>query len=641
MSSNDNSQQVFFPQTLDTPDKQKGTTAPPSNVKSQPVQGSSPTSAQVFFPQTSSVPQRSGETEQPSTLEKADKAITSTLETNPENLKSLARTNLIEAPKTLGREIYSGVKTIAGMPSAIYHAAADEATPEERGEYAQFEKEHGEAPGAETSGMKRIGLGIQRLSGIPAAVDAAKTYADPKTRPGYQQILENAPEALGQGAGTVVGGELLGKGTKAAIENAPAAASTTVDIARTGVEKAKPHITPKNIGRVGGGVVGGKVGTMALPGYGTIGGAAEGADLGGRLTERLLGKERANTPIFKTSESAAQPSAEPSPIPSRTAKPAPEEPNPLTRNMTPIGQTVRPAGLPRIGEVTPESPLAQTLEQTEAAVKPAVEAAKSESGLKPLGAKPEEPAMKPLGSTTKPAVEEAAEVRQARHVLGNVAVDKLKDVENGPEALRRLTKGTYQNYADLANALEVEKPAYLKARNGETWNPEEFKRTTKEHGKELSGPKETVVRELLSKPPAEILQHTQPFVDPTAKYAAKMNSLTERTMKALNLSEEAKNNMRASGVGDAQAQSLLAKLTKRQLENLSQTMEKGEHLPTVSGGSQGADLSPNASGESAASQEAINRTASEKAKGTKYYRLARIIREFGDKRSLPCYKQGD
>lgn len=248
----------------------------------------------------------------------------------------------------------------------------------------------------------------------------------------------------------------------------------------------------------------------------------------------------------------------------------------------------------------------------------------TEPVLKPLGAKPtaEPSELKPLGTkTAEPVAEEPAEVRQARHVLGNVAVDKLKTIEGGPEALRRLSTGTYQQYADLANALDIKKPAYLAEKNGEAWQANEFKRTVKEHGKSLSGPKETVVRELLSKPPAEILQHTNPWVDTTAKYPAQMSSLTERTMKALGLTEEAKNNLRASGVSDAQAQSLLAKLTKRQLENLSETMEKGEHLPAVSGGSQGADLSPNASGESAASQEAINRTASEKAKGTKYYRL--------------------
>ena len=141
---------------------------------------------------------------------------------------------------------------------------------------------------------------------------------------------------------------------------------------------------------------------------------------------------------------------------------------------------------------------------------PTAEAAPEE--LKPIGSKAAQPPseLKPIGQA---APEEPAEVRQARHVLGSVAVDKLKATEAGPEALRRLTKGTYQQYADLANALDIKKPAYLAEKNGDAWQASEFKRTVKEHGKSLSGPKETVVRELLSKPPAEILQHTNPWVD--------------------------------------------------------------------------------------------------------------------------------
>jgi hypothetical protein len=152
--------------------------------------------------------------------------------------------------------------------------------------------------------------------------------------------------------------------------------------------------------------------------------------------------------------------------------------------------------------------LDETLKTTEQAVEPLIkEATEPESELKSLGSKTAAP-------------EESAEVRQARHVLGNVAVDKLKGVEGGPEVLRRLTKGSYQQYADLANALDIKKPAYLAEKNGEAWQASEFRRTVKEHGKSLSGPKETVVRELLSKPPKEILQHTDPWVDSTAKYPA-------------------------------------------------------------------------------------------------------------------------
>jgi hypothetical protein len=191
------------------------------------------------------------------------------------------------------------------------------------------------------------------------------------------------------------------------------------------------------------------------------------------------------------------------------------------------------------------------------------------AGYKPM-ALPEEPApeLKPLGTKTAEP-EESTAVRQARHTVGNSAVNKLKDVEGGPEVLQRLHKGSYQNYADLANALELEKPSYLKARNGETWQPSEFKRSVQEHGRELSGPKETVIRELLAKPPKEILQHTKPWADSTAKYPTKMGSLTERTMGVLGLGEQARNDMRMSGTSDTEAQSLLARLSRRQLNNLS------------------------------------------------------------------------
>jgi hypothetical protein len=153
---------------------------------------------------------------EPGLLDRADKAITDTLEANPKNLQSATRTNLIEVPKTLGREVYSGAKTALGIIPGVYHALADEATPEERAQYADSEKEQGEAPGTETSGFKRIGLGLERLvrDVTDPTVEAAKDYA--RGRVGYQDILENAPEALGQGAGTVLGAKLLEEGgTKA------------------------------------------------------------------------------------------------------------------------------------------------------------------------------------------------------------------------------------------------------------------------------------------------------------------------------------------------------------------------------------------------------------------------------------------
>ena len=470
--SNDNSQQMFFPQTSDTPDKPSETTSPPvsSNAKSTPVRKSASNPTQVFFPQTSSVPQRSGETEQPSTLEKADKAITNTLETNPENLKSLARTNLIEVPKTLGREVYSGIKTIAGMPSAIYHAAADEATPEEKEQYAQQEKEAGEDPGTETSGFKRIGLTAERLLGVSAG-NPLKAYGSAATRPSYEQILENAPEALGQGAGTVVAAEAAPKIVRGAKGVTSAGIGKIADVA----SKVKGPDTSTL-----GGVLTDEAKQYALrqiPGYDVV-----------KTAKRIANKISA----LKEAENASAlgKSAEPETgsIASRTAKPAPTDPNLVDNSYIP-SRTAKPT-------------------------------AETKPGYKPI-VPAEEPALKPIGTkTAEPVAEEPAEVRQARHVLGNVAVDKLKTAEGGPEALRRLTTGTHQQFSDLANALDIKKPAYLAEKNGEAWQASEFKRTVKEHGKSLSGPKETVVRELLSKPPAEILQHTNPWVDSTAKYPA-------------------------------------------------------------------------------------------------------------------------
>jgi hypothetical protein len=69
-------------------------------------------------------------------------------------------------------------------------------------------------------------------------------------------------------------------------------------------------------------------------------------------------------------------------------------------------------------------------------------------------------------------------------------------------------------------------------------------------------------------------------------------------------------------------------LKNHSAEDLGRMMDEGKHLPPVSGGSQGAraaekpqQVVTNASGESSASQEAINRQASEKRQGIKRYRV--------------------
>jgi hypothetical protein len=69
-------------------------------------------------------------------------------------------------------------------------------------------------------------------------------------------------------------------------------------------------------------------------------------------------------------------------------------------------------------------------------------------------------------------------------------------------------------------------------------------------------------------------------------------------------------------------------LKNHSAEDLGRMIDEGKHLPPVSGGSQGAraaekpqQVATNASGESSASQEAINRQASEKRQGIKRYRV--------------------
>src|ERR1035437_8863775 len=98
------------------------------------------------------------------TVNRVGSTIESELAPNTQNYSSLARTNFIEAPKTLGREVYA-LRNAYKVPSAAYHAFADPATEEEKQNSAEFEKQQGEEPGTETSGGKRFGLGLGRLTG--------------------------------------------------------------------------------------------------------------------------------------------------------------------------------------------------------------------------------------------------------------------------------------------------------------------------------------------------------------------------------------------------------------------------------------------------------------------------------------------
>lgn len=200
-----------------------------------------------------------------------DKAVTSTLA--PDTSAGFLKTQAVEVPKTLGREIYSMGKTALGMPAGIYHALADPATEEEKSKYADFEQKNKELPGSETSGVKRIGLAANRMLGLDSAADAMKSYTNPATHPTYEQALSVAPEAMGQGAGTVVGAEALGKGAKGInAENLPtvnAAKNTAMRTVGKGLGKVldNPEIAGTIVGAATGHgfgsiYVGSKVGRM-------------------------------------------------------------------------------------------------------------------------------------------------------------------------------------------------------------------------------------------------------------------------------------------------------------------------------------------------------------------------------------------
>ena len=149
-------------------------------------------------PQTfSNVAPIDGSTEEKSgLLSRADSAITSALEPNPENYRGAFRTNAIEVPKTLGREVYSGVKTIAGLadPRPYYHALTDAPKEDEPPTFGNPVDPSGIATRA-----------AYRLIGKPVQ-NAVEDYSGGKVSP--DAALSVAPEAMGTGAGTVVAGKL-------------------------------------------------------------------------------------------------------------------------------------------------------------------------------------------------------------------------------------------------------------------------------------------------------------------------------------------------------------------------------------------------------------------------------------------------
>jgi len=161
---------------------------------------------------------------------------------------------------TLSREGKAFTGTIAGIPAAVYHAFAEPATKEEIQKYGADQ----------VTGAKRLGLGMDRLITAPVEV-AGKFYADAaKGKYGdasqvESAMLNEAPEAVGSAAGSVVASRLASEAPGAAqaiVEKTPAAAQAVGDTGAAAVRATA-----------------GGVNTALAKAPGVIGGAA-GATIG-------------------------------------------------------------------------------------------------------------------------------------------------------------------------------------------------------------------------------------------------------------------------------------------------------------------------------------------------------------------------
>lgn len=215
-------------------------------------------------------------------LEPVDKAVTEALAPKPTG--DVLPTETREVPKAAARNIYgagkTALKTLTGLPSALGHAFGDEATPEEKAQYSDFEKQHGEKPGTETSGLKRIGLGVGRFLGADQLRSAVDTYSNPATRPTAEQALSVAEPAIQEGAGTVLGMEAAGKIAGVPSRESMPATSDLVDKGVRGMGKA--YQAAREVAPEAGAAIGGTVGALKGPG-----GAAYGMYTGGRVGKIL------------------------------------------------------------------------------------------------------------------------------------------------------------------------------------------------------------------------------------------------------------------------------------------------------------------------------------------------------------------
>jgi hypothetical protein len=103
---------------------------------------------------------------------------------------------------------------VLGIPSALYHAASDPITEDEKKKFGSDEDPNASWYKPNMSNIGPTGRAIVRMVGEPIE-NAVSTYANPQTRPTAKQAMSVLPEALGQGSGAYVGSDLLSKGVDA------------------------------------------------------------------------------------------------------------------------------------------------------------------------------------------------------------------------------------------------------------------------------------------------------------------------------------------------------------------------------------------------------------------------------------------
>jgi hypothetical protein len=107
---------------------------------------------------------------------------------------------------------------VLGIPSALYHAASDPITDDEKKKFGSDEDPNASWYKPNMSNIGPTGRAIVRMVGEPVE-NAVSSYANPQTRPTVKQAASVLPEALGQGTGSYVGSDLLGKGVNKVMDS--------------------------------------------------------------------------------------------------------------------------------------------------------------------------------------------------------------------------------------------------------------------------------------------------------------------------------------------------------------------------------------------------------------------------------------